>query len=446
VSPAALATGVLMAARIGAGLAVTVGLLYGPLIFLNLPLGLTLWTPLTFMQSLNFPWSGPAVVSVLLLAAWLGTLSANRHARAAVFARQRWVVGTIVLYLLWSTLSLLWASNTGIATEGLVEWLIAAGIFVVVATTVSNPRIARAMLWAFVFGGVASVLIGLATTGLNPSPSALSGASQEAEGRLTGGGADPNYLAAGLVATIVIAGALLATARQAATRWIAAIAILILIIGEVASESRGGLLASAGAAMAALVLFKRQRLAVGTILAIIVCVAGLWFVAVPSAWNRVSNFNGGGTGRSDLWKVAWRIGTHNPVVGVGLDNFVTQEAKYVREPGVLTSVALIADKPHFVHNLYLESFTELGIVGFTLLIVLVVSLLSSGIRAAKGFDALGQSDLATLARAIVIAEFSIFIALFFLSDGPDERFWVLFGLGAALLGLVPKTDQAPSTV
>jgi len=360
-----------------------------------------------------------------------------------VLARQRWVVGSIVLFLLWSALSLLWAESPGIALEGLVEWLIAASVFVVVATTISNRRYVRAMLWAFVLGGAASVLIGLLTTGLTPSPNAIVSASQ-AEGRLTGGVSDPNYLAAGVVAGAVIAGGLLATSRRAGARWVLAISIVILTLGEVASESRGGLLAAGGAALAALILFKRRRLAVGAILAIIVSVAALWFVAYPSAWHRVSNFNGGGTGRSDLWKVAWRIGTHNPIVGIGLDNFVTQEAKYVREPGVLTSVASIVDKPHVVHNLYLEAFTETGVIGFMLLIAMMLGFLSCGVRAAKGFDARGQPELATLARAVVVAEFSIYVALFFLSDGTDERFWILFGLGAALLGLAPGTARSAS--
>ncbi|HEV2943960.1 MAG TPA: O-antigen ligase family protein [Solirubrobacteraceae bacterium] len=440
VSPAALATGVLMAARVGIGLAATAALLYAPLIFLNLSLGLALWTPLTFMESLHFPWSGPAVVSVLLLAAWIGTLPATQHARAVVFANQRWVLGSVVLYLLWIALSLSWSESSGIALEGLVEWLIAAVVFIIVATTISNPRYVRAMLWAFVLGGAASVLIGLATTGLKPSPSAILSSTQ-AEGRLSGGVSDPNYLAAGVVAAAVIAGALFATSRRPAARWVLLVSIVLLTVGEVASESRGGLLAAGGAAIAALILFKRQRLAVGMILAVVMTVGALILVADPGAGQRISKFNGGGTGRTELWTVAWRIASNHPIVGVGLHNFITQEAKYVRQPGVLTSVALIADKPHVVHNQYLEAFTETGIVGFVLLISMMLGFLSCGVRAAKGFDARGQPELATLARAVVVAEVSIYVALFFLSDGPDQRFWILFGIGAAMLGLASRAGQ-----
>lgn len=437
VTPAALLTGVLLAIRVGLGLAALVALLYGPLILLNLSLGLTLWTPLTFMESLHFPWSGPAVISVLLLAAWIGTLPVTKSARAAVFSNQRWVLGSVVLYLLWIALSMLWAESSGIALEGLVEWLIAAIIFVVVATTISNPRYMRAMLWAFVLGGAASVMIGLLTTGLKPSPNAILSSTQ-AEGRLSGGVSDPNYLAAGVVAAAVIAGGLFATSRRAGARWILAISIGVLVLGEVASESRGGLLAAGCAAIAAIVLFKRRRLVVGALVGIVLIMGALFLVADPGAWQRISKFNGGGTGRTELWTVAWRIASSHPAVGVGLDNFLTQEAKYVRQPGVLTSVALIVEKPHVVHNQYLEAFTETGVIGFVLLSSMMLGFLSCGVRAAKGFDARGQPELATLARAIVVAEVSIYVALFFLSDGSDERFWVLFGLGSAMLGLASR--------
>lgn len=422
------------------GLTAAVAFIYGPLIFFDLVLGLALWVPLTFMNSLSFAWSGPAVVSVLLLAAWIGTLPATRQRGSAVIAHQRLLVWSIGLFLLWNTLSLLWAQDRGRAAEALLDWYVAAAIFVVVATTVSNTRQVRLILLAFVLGGVASVIIGVATTGLHASPSALSGASQ-AEGRLTGGAGDPNYLAAGALASLVIAAALFATTRRAAMRWLLACAIVILVAGVVASESRGALIASGGAALAALVLFKRHRLIVGSAIVALLSVAALWFAVDPSAINRVTNFNGGGTGRSDLWTVAWRVGTHNPVVGVGLDNFVAHEAQYVREPGTLTSVALIADRPHVVHNMYLQAFTETGMIGFALLISIVIGLLSSGLRAARRFDIRGRSELATLSRAVVIAEISIFIALFFLSDGTDERFWILFAVGAALLGLAPGLTQ-----
>ena len=42
---------------------------------------------------------------------------------------------------------------------------------------------------------------------------------------------------------------------------------------------------------------------------------------------------------------------------------------------------------------------------------------------------------------MMVAQVSIFVSLIFLTDGPDERFWVLFGVGAALGGLVPSAER-----
>ncbi len=441
-APLGLAIGVLMARHAVYGLTGTAALLYGPLIFLKLPIGLVLWAPLPFMDTLHFAWSGPAVVSVLLFAAWIGTLAAARRQRAAVLSRQRFLVTAIVALLVWLTLSLAWSRDLGAAGESLVDWFVAGAVFLVVATTITGERTLRLMLLAFVFGGVISVIIGVATTGLSSSSSAVAAASQAAEGRLTGGSGDPNYLAAGAVASIVVAIALLATTRNAAVRLALAVSIAVLVIGVVASESRGGLLASGGAAIAAMFLFKRQRLVVGTVLGVIVGIGLLVFATNPGALHRVTNFNGGGTGRSDLWRIAWRVGDAHPVVGVGLNNFIAYEGEYVREPGTLTSVALIADRPHVVHNMYLEAFTETGTVGFLLVIAVIGGILSSGLRAVKAFDASGQGDLATLARAVVVAEISILIALIFLSDGPDQRYWILFGISAAMLGMAPRQQRS----
>ncbi len=179
-APLGLAIGVLMARHAVYGLTGTAALLYGPLIFLNLPIGLVLWAPLPFMDTLHFAWSGPAVVSVLLFAAWIGTLAAARRQRAAVLSRQRFLVTAIVALLVWLTLSLAWSRDLGAAGESLVDWFVAGAVFLVVATTITGERTLRLMLLAFVFGGVISVIIGVATTGLSspiislPEPSPAS--------------------------------------------------------------------------------------------------------------------------------------------------------------------------------------------------------------------------------------------------------------------------------
>lgn len=425
--------GVLMVKHTSIGIAATAALVYVPVVFLNLPVALVIWAPLTFMTGVHFPASGPAVIAVLLLAAWIGTWPTARRQRAAVLARERWLVVAIVAFLVWNALSIMWAESSHAGLESFTEWLIVGAIFIVVATAINKPRYARWMLLAFVLGGVASVAIGLASTGLHAAPEIAS--ESAAEGRLTGGSTDPNYLSAGLVASLIVAVALFAVLRGTLTRWVVGGSIVILVAGIIAAESRGALLAALVAAVAAFVLFKRSRLALGAGLLTLVGLAAGWVAADPSALSRLSNFSGTGTGRTELWEIALRVGKAHPFVGVGLGNFQTQEAHYVQQPGILRNVAMVVEQPHVVHNMYLQAFAETGIVGFLLLAVVVVALVAAALRAARDFEGAGHMDLATLARAVAVAQISVFVSLIFLSDGPDERFWVLFGMSAALSGI-----------
>jgi O-Antigen ligase len=436
---AAPLVGVLLARHTSTGVAITVALIYIPIVFLNLPLALVLWAPLTFTTGLSFPASGPAVISVLLLAAWIGTWRTAWADRRAVIESQRPLIIAIVLFLVWNAISILWATNSGAGLESLVEWLQAAAIFIVVATSIRDERYVRWMLVAFVIGGVISVVIGVAQGGLHQVGEAAN--ESAAEGRLTGGGTDPNYLGAGLVASTIVAMTLFAAYRQAILRWVLAGAMVILVAGIVASASRGALLAALVGAITAFIVFKRGRLALGAALLLLIGLAAIWIAADPSALTRLTNFSGTGTGRTELWKIAWRVGNNNPVVGVGLGNFAVEAVHYVQRPGALTAVKIVVEEPHVVHNMYLQSFAETGIIGFALLAAFVVIVLRGGFTAGRAFERLGETRLATLSRGVMVAQVSIFVSLIFLTDGTDERFWVLFGVGAALGGLVPSAHR-----
>lgn len=436
---AAPLVGVLLARHTSTGVAVTIALIYVPLVFLNLPLALVVWVPLTFMTAVHFPASGPAVLSVLLLAAWIGTWPTAWRTRRLMLERERPLIVAFALFLVWNALSLLWASSSSTALETLVEWLIAAGIFIVVATSITDRRYVRYMLLAFVLGGVASVAIGIATTGLHQTGEVAN--ESAAEGRLTGGSTDPNYFGAGLVSSVIVAMTLFAAYRHVILRWVMSGAIVILVAGIVASESRGALLSAVVAAVAAFMVFRRGRLGLGAALALLVGIAAIWIAADPSALSRLTNFSGTGTGRTELWKLAWKVGEANPIVGVGLGNFPMQAIHFVRQPGALNAVGMVVEEPHVAHNMYLEAFAETGVIGFGLLMAVVVTLLGTCLTAARDFERAGEHDLATLARGVMVAQLSIFVSLIFLTDGPDERFWVLFGIGAALRGLVPSFER-----
>jgi O-antigen ligase len=253
-----------------------------------------------------------------------------------------------------------------------------------------------------------------------------------AGGRFTGTIGDPNFLAAALVPAIILALGLLAGRRQTLWRLTIFVAVGILAAGFAATGSRGGLVAALVVLPAAIVLCKRQRpYLIG------LAVASLFAVAVvhslfPGPWERSASL-GPGSGRGDLWTVAWHVARDHPITGVGLDNFSVVAGGYTRTVGPLRSVDLIAVHPHEVHNVYLQLLAELGIVGLVLFVVFVVGCLRAGWLAVKRFEAVGDGPGAVLANTIVLAAFSMLVSAVFISDAVDRRLWVLLALTLSIL-------------
>jgi O-antigen ligase len=435
-----LVVGVLTAHKPPLGIGVLIGLLYLPLVLLNLQLGLALWVVLMMNRFLPIVSVGPTAASILVLLAWVGTISVRRDEIRDVLERHSRMVGAVAFFCAWISVSALWATKPSLTTLDLTNWFPAVLTLVVVATTATSRKSIEWVVGGFVAGALISVLAGAAMNGLHSSATAIQTASS-GEGRLSGGAGDPNYLAAGLVPAIVLASGLAGAVRNAILRWSLLTAVGILAVGLAATESRGGLVAAAVALFAAVLFYRRRRAQVLVWFAVAVSVAAVWFTTSPAAWHRISHFDATGTGRTDLWRVAWQAGKDHPIVGVGLNNYRAVSGRYVRRPGALHSVALIVEKPHVVHNAYLQLFAETGIIGLGLFLSIVIGCLLAAFRAALRFDELNERGLAGLARGVLVGTIGMLAASFFLSDGSDPRLWVLLALGPALLALASKPSN-----
>jgi O-antigen ligase len=197
------------------------------------------------------------------------------------------------------------------------------------------------------------------------------------------------------------------------------------------------------ASLATLVVFRgKPRLYAIAVTTVVLGAGALWFAAYPGAWERLTSFDDGGNGRSDLWQVASRMAEDHPLAGVGLGDFTVRSAEYVREPGSLEFVRLIAERPHAVHNMYLQLQAELGILGLGLFLAVVVACMAASWRAASLLDAAGDSATAVIARAVLLAQFAMLVAGLFISYSTDERLWVLLALGPALLAVATRPRLA----
>ena len=440
---ASAVVGAAMAQSPRLGVAATMALCYVPLVLLNLRLGVVLWLPLVFLPAVTALGPAPNAAGTLILFAWLGAFATRYSNVPRLVAEHRRLLLALGVLILWMMLSMAWALRSPLGTDAFFGWLIGGAIVLVVSTVVVDRRYLRLAAAAFVAGAVISVAIGL-VGGAVQTPT---NAAQEIAPRIVGGSGDPNFLAAGIVPAIALAFGLAAGTRRVAVRLAVLPAVAFLMVGLVATQSRGGLVAAVVAAVAALVLARRGRSWVLTGLLWIVGAAIVSYLVDPVAWQRLADFNES-SGRGELWSVAWRVWQDHPVVGVGMHGFVDNAGIHVRELGPLEYAKYIVEQPQVVHNTYLELLAEAGIVGLALYAAVVAACLRCASSAAGRFERQGDLAMATLSRAVIVGVVAMLTAAFFISAETDQRLWVLLAMGPALLAAArrqPPSLMAPTS-
>lgn len=421
--------------------ALLLGMLFLIPAVLNLPIAVVLWAPFAFLPPLGFVGAAPTAGAVVIVLAWLPSLRAHGAPTRALLTLHRRRIALAFVLLIWVTLSVSWASHPDNGLADLWQWWLAGVAFLVAVTTIATPGHARLFVLALVAGAVISAVIGLLGESLSTSADALALAAEDRR-RLGSLLDDPNYVAAGLVVGLVLATGLMRPRRPLANALLV-ICTGVLIVAVGATESRGALVAAGVAAVAALLFYSGRRAQVAVLLATLGAVAAMWFSVNPHAWERVSEFDSSGSGRTALWTVAWRITEDHPVTGVGLDNFVEEAPKYTREPGQL-EVQNIAERPHVAHNVYLQFLAETGFVGAILFVGLLLACARAAWLAGRLFDLKQDRDMAALARGCLVAIIALAAASFFLSDGNDVRFWLLLALGPIMHGIAVRTPTPPA--
>jgi O-antigen ligase len=434
----AVAMGLALAVDVRLGAALAFGALTVPLALVDLPAVIALAVALTvFSRDPAFGLVATAA-GLLVLAGWLAYAHEHRTAVRSALRLHRHLVALVVLLLVWLTLSLAWSQDSSAALSELVYWYVNAAAIVVLLTSVRTLRDVRLVISALVLAVVTAVCLALAGVDLT-APSALD-AGATAEGRLQGVIGDPNFTAAFIVAAVVLSATLGAIAAPR-TRGLLVPAVVVLVVGLAATMSRGGILAALAAFATAVALVRGRRAAVLGAGAVVLLVAALWFSANPAAVERIRAADEDrGSGREDIWLVARRLSAEHPIGGVGLANFRPRSREYVRRPGTLEYVELIVDRPHEVHNTYLQMLAETGAVGLALFLAIVATAVTSAVRAARAFEQAGERALARVSGGVAAAAVGLLTAAFFISLQATSTFWVVLMLGPVLLGVSRRTE------
>jgi O-antigen ligase len=345
-----------------------------------------------------------------------------------------WTMASLALLFAWVVASLNWAIEAAPVIEAQLILVTLIVVFLTVAHRPPGVADIGHVALALAVGAAVSVGLGL-TLG-----SVIESLGPAEEGRFQGGAGDPNFLAAGLPLAGVLAVVSLTRWRAARVRLLLVGAVILLAIGLVLSASRSGLLALVSLVPLA-VLFagaRRARLIAPIMAGCLVL--GVLVVLTP-AGERLFGEDAG-TGREDLWAIATEVFFDRPWTGVGIENFPVVARDHVRDVVDLVDVDLVVNRPHQVHNLYLQLLTELGVIGLVLFMCFVGGCLACGLRAARTFADRGDADGELLARALTMGAASMLVAATFLPLLYDKRLWLVLALGPALDRLARSAPAA----
>ena len=187
------------------------------------------------------------------------------------------------------------------------------------------------------------------------------------------------------VGALVAAGVLLEGGAAAAGVLIVAGGFTALVVGGDLGDDGAGTVAVAGVlGVVAAVAWPWLAVRGGgrATWLVVLCVVGIACVAGANVAERVGGcaYAGLTHGRTGIWKAAWRTAQDRPVFGHGLESFaVASRRQQLRERDVPVQYA---------HNLPLEAWVELGLVGAALVLALYAAVALEVLRASRTAAAL----------------------------------------------------------
>jgi O-antigen ligase len=412
--------------------AAAVGLVLAAIVLKRLLVGVVLFTIITFPSSLPSSFGIATLakpLGLLLLFSWVLLLAARRQDVSSLI-RDHWVLAVgVISYMIWALLSASWATDpTATLTSGsrLVQVVV---LLFIVYSVVRTPSDLRVMAWTYLLAALATSGFALAT-------------GVTSAGRITGGIVDPNFLAGEMVVALVLGGFMLAITTNWRTRLLLLGILTTCGAAFIRTQSREGVIALLIAFLLAILVAGPHRSRIVAMVLIVSALGVTYYakLAPESLRVRITGISSqDSAGRTDIWRLAARAGARRPILGVGLGNFPVVSPRYVSSTTNLMS-AQYGLNGLVVHNTYLETFSELGLVGLALLVVTLGAALAA---AGRGVRRLSPSDRQTsaIARGLIVGTVALLVQYTFVSAEYEKQLWILLGLLAAIPAVVARAGE-----
>ena len=264
-------------------------------------------------------------------------------------------------YVLWSSVTLLWAYHVEDTTVTLWGTLLQLfSFFVILVVCKIDEKDFRVVLNSFIVGAMFASCFGATVFGIG-------GSKIINEGRLKAHFDPENKLVSDLFSASFVFPVALLTMQALRTKWglkkLGFILVwAILLVGQLVVGSRGGILADV---IAAGYFFIRGRYR-----SQLLFLAGLGLVvsaAFPtSTWGRFLRPDpSGGSGRVEIWKVGLAVLKNCWIFGCGFSNFETMYNKYF----LTVWNQYYEHWGRAPHNIILQAGVEIGVIGVILLLL-----------------------------------------------------------------------------
>ena len=391
-------------------------------VFISFPVILPSWLGVGATVSKPF--------GLVLVSAWV-LLILREPSRPLLMRDRPGVTALLGGYLVWACLSYLWTIDSSKTVYQLERLLPVIVLTFVVYTTAATRRELAILTYGYVV-----------TSGIWSAYALLSGTAVEGD-RLTGGLNDPNYFASELVLATILGGYLLMSTSSAKARVGLIACIGFNLVAFLLTQSRGGVVGMGVGVLAAIAVAGRRRGAVvATVtLALAVSVLYLGLLSPAGVAHRLTDLSSSqSSGRTDSWTIAYDVFRANPFVGVGLGAFQVAQLSYVSSVN-LQFPQQILDQQLVSHNTYLDTLSELGLIGMLFLgggIALVFRGAFSAMTQAED-----EEDTYVL-RGLVAGTVGLLTSFVFLSAEAEKSLWIALALIAAASRLVvpPRENDA----
>ncbi len=319
------------------------------------------------------------------------------------------------------------AYHKGLAFDGvLMSYTVNVIFFVLLVSQVNSFQRLKSFLWVICLSTVVySVFGGLLQAGN------FSGGRFE----VMGGVFDPNDTAYVLLGLFPLCMYFVQFDAGLVKRLVAIVAICGAVATILLTGSRGGIVAF-GVVLLMLLVRRTIGVGIGRKMLLVLSLALIWFLMedkinierymtlsdLSSDYNLTSQ-----GGRMQLWQEALNLSLQHPLTGVGVDCFAFANDVARR----------LAGESHLrweaVHNSYLQVAAEVGLIGFTVYLLIYLRSLHTFFRLSRSRPLSPESrELGAVSGLMLLGFTGLMISGFFLSQGYSIFATLYFALAASL--------------